>query len=818
MDIPKNLPSVTSNTINGKWALLITVLFFLVHLSGDHVFNKTNTLKMVLLLLVSAIFLVIKLRSKSFDQQPMLLLVLLSPLLATLPGLAISQGQYSYSFPYEFIGQLLCVIWCYLLATTPQALNTPKKMAYLFIPVIAFVSIIGIIERMGLNPLIRFGINPFESNWQHGPEVYMGPVSRIKSTFGNINYFASFLIQLIPLCIILCALKWRQVYTSTPAAYINRIAITAFILLVFSCIIFTGTRAAIMALITSFTAILILYLFTYKKPQRLYLLLGITAVVVSLFFLLSEYDQRFNHLLSIDAWHSRLMPWQTAINSINQAPLLGYGIGSSYELFFNFMDTDASIRIHNGSYNHVHAELLEVLQEGGLFGLIIYILFWGWVYLIATRFIVDNKKPTDLRLIIAAIICGLTAYHIHGVFSVAPRMVVARMTAYTLVALLVVLTQRSSVRSKMSNLNKWPLYFIAICLIISTLWLAPYAKSQYLYAKALASSTPNTQIIELAKSSTDVYTLHKAALSAAKLNDTDALKNITTNLKQLFPHYRKTDYLSAYGSALSNQTTKAKNEALQSQALNLYQRDTGVLLTSISITHLDEVGFRKQFSIALKSLACKANIINCELTKTKTLIGNMQLPIQFINKPGKVTTLIDGRFLPYLKNKANSLVLDNDAAINELTLEYAQFLSNSGMFSPKNLATAKLDYQDHQFIESHIKAQRFITKSNDIQIEAYQSRIQSHDSLFAQISKYFAVSKQFITRQKQARKVIKSTTRKLADKVDMQAFLNRRDLQLQLASWLAQSTHLAATLLDKQLPSRKIPTLIMSPKVPKGIL
>ncbi len=603
MDIPKNLTHDQSKALSGVWVLLIPMLFFLVHLSGDHVFNKTNTLKMVLLLIVSSILLVAKLKSKSFTQKPALLLLLLSPLLATFPGLAISQGQYSYSFPYEFIGQLLCVIWCYLLVTTPNAINTPKKIAGLFIPVVVFVCLIGVIEKMGLNPLIRFYINPFESNWQPGPEIYMRPVSRIKSTFGNINYFASFLIQLVPLCVTLFYIWWHQTNTSKSSTYINRIALTGLTVLIFSCLIFTGTRAAIMALILSSSAISMLYLFVYKRAISNYFLLISIGMAALLFFILSEYDQRFSELLDIDAWHSRIVPWQTAINAIKKAPFFGYGLGSSYELFFNFMDIDASIRISNGSYNHVHAEPLEILQEGGIFGLLIYMLFWGWIFLIGSRFIFKSENSSHLRLIVKAILCGLLAYHIHGLFSVAPRMIPARMTAYTLVALLLILTKQNRIQERSHDGSKWPMYLIGLCLIASLAWLAPYAKYQYLYSKALASNTPNIQMIELAKSSTDVYTLHKAALSAAELNDAEALNSVTSNLNQLFPHYRKADYLSAYGKVLSNDIDKAKQEGLQVQSVNQYQVDTGILLGAISIIQLDESEFKKQFSFALKSLA-----------------------------------------------------------------------------------------------------------------------------------------------------------------------------------------------------------------------
>ncbi len=212
------------------------------------------------------------------------------------------------------------------------------------------------------------------------------------------------------------------------------------------------------------------------------------------------------------------------------------------------------------------------------------------------------------------------------------------------------------------------------------------------------------------------------------------------------------------------------------------------------------------------------SVIDCEQTEIRTVIGNMHSPIQFMVKPEKITTFIDHAFLPYLNKKAGSSFINEDSAINTLTLEYAQLLGSSDFFKPDHLATSTITVQDHQSIESHIKASNVLKNSTAMQSKTYISQLRPDDSLMDQISKYFLIDEQFLTKRDQANHVIKESTLQLLDKLDMQAFLQRRILQLQLAFWLAQSTKLAASQLDKHLPSSKIPNAFKSTVPSQGNL
>ncbi|MEH6450925.1 MAG: hypothetical protein V7765_19830 [Oleispira sp.] len=66
-------------------------------------------------------------------------------------------------------------------------------------PTIIFVCMIALVEKLGFAPLLNLPLNPFEASSLAEPWVYTGLAGRVESTFGNVNYLANFLIQLLPI-------------------------------------------------------------------------------------------------------------------------------------------------------------------------------------------------------------------------------------------------------------------------------------------------------------------------------------------------------------------------------------------------------------------------------------------------------------------------------------------------------------------------------------------------------------------------------------------------------------------------------------------
>ena len=62
----------------------------------------------------------------------------------------------------------------------------------------------------------------------------------------------------------------------------------------------------------------------------------------------------------------RLFSWESAVNSIIDAPILGYGPGTSYQLYFDFRNPNFRLFTGESSFRHAHSEILELLQEDSM--------------------------------------------------------------------------------------------------------------------------------------------------------------------------------------------------------------------------------------------------------------------------------------------------------------------------------------------------------------------------------------------------------------------------------------------------------------------
>ncbi|MDH5258175.1 MAG: O-antigen ligase family protein, partial [Gammaproteobacteria bacterium] len=678
-----------------RWLLIISALFLIFHFTGDHVFNKTNTLKIALLAFSTTLLLSFqiiadwRLKSQSSTYNLKVLFLLSLPIIATFPGLVSSQGQYDYAMPYELTGQALCVIWAYLIYSRLSDITNFDRFIWYLTPTIAFVCVVALLEKFGYDPLIRFHINPFEAEWLNSPAIYSGTVERVKSTFGNINYFASFLIQLIPLIMYLLIITWQKNKLKNNFSSPKFLFLTVILFIMLLSLQYTGTRAAIAAFIVAIILFAIFYFFSIRRIPVGYLVLFLALAITISYFSDPKLGARFLHLFSYQAWQSRIIPWQAAWNSISEAPFLGYGIGSSYQLFFKFVNIDSRLWIGEHSYNHVHFELLEVMQEGGLLGLISYLAFWGCIFFFGWKLIRSKNLESNTRILALAIFCGLLAYHLHGLFSVAPRMLATRMVAYTLVVFLLILAKKHLtvpfVFSYQHTFKHGSNILLACSLCLIWIWLIPYAKDQYNYAEALASQDRDTRILKLADQSNNIYVLNEAAKISAELQNGLNLEKITNKFAAIFPGYRKTKYYEAYAQYLLGNFTTALEIGKQAQNHDLYLSDINVLLAKLSLEIDNEELFKEQLKIAIKALGCKTKLFECDAIQLNVLLGNMASPIQFILRNNKLNVFIDNAFFLKLKQDFHKAKHERNYVPQEQVVKFVNILGATQFFAPRSI-------------------------------------------------------------------------------------------------------------------------------------
>ena len=317
----------------------------------------------------------------------------------------------------------------------------------------------------------------------------------------------------------------KEFFQGSLSTHISR---TAFPLGVAS-LFFTQTRAAWGAFVIATSTGLLFYalLFTKLKTRRIIIGLLVSALIVGiglsvfLFSLPYEYKvgtdalSRVLRIFSIEAWLSRFAGWLPAIDSIIKSPWIGYGLGSSYNLYFLFSHPDVRLMSREHSYNHVHNELIEFTQEAGLIGLVIYLITWVILFYFLLKLILNSEKEIKYRVFAIALFSAMIGFLFHGFFSVAPRMIVTRLPAYTLIGLITTITVLSKTDEKSTRLLKTPKAAIitAIALasiLISWLFYTNWALKQAKFVK-LINAPYNIHLTEkleeYSKNYTDVYAL-----------------------------------------------------------------------------------------------------------------------------------------------------------------------------------------------------------------------------------------------------------------------------------------------------------------------
>ncbi|MFT4763410.1 MAG: O-antigen ligase [Oleispira sp.] len=703
--------------------VLISVLLLVINLTGDHVFNKVNNLKVLLVALCAiplSLYTIIVIKAFNFRVLTLLLL----PILALLPGAVLSDFQFSYGLIFELTSQVLCVIWAFLLFSIIQIQKRADRWRVLWvvIPTIYFVCLVAFLEKLGWSPLINIPLNPFEASTLVAPWQYQGIAGRVESTFGNINYFASFLIQLLPLAIALFLItRIRSKAGDSYDRFLGLVALLAGVFILLS-LVFTETRSAIFGSMVSLALFVVLLTRIGVLPKVLVLKFGLLAVISFVIVVLIKLDldsDRFLLLLNKEAWWSRVVAWQAAWNSFKSAPFFGHGLGASYQLFFDYISPDSRLFSDSRSYNHVHNEILQVLQEGGVFGLAVYLCFWGIPLYLGVKFVLSAEAPIELRIMISAIISGLLAYHIHGLFSVAPRMISSRLIAYSLWAILLAVVYKPTLHGALSKWGKYHRAVLAIILLSSVLsiltYLVSFLQGQYHYAKVITQIDRKAQLMSLANNYNDIYILEAAAKEVFEAKETEPLLAITRKAAVVFPHYREMDVYQAYAHYWQGDVEAAYLIAADYQIRDRYNTLVNTLLLAIAIERSSESDFVAQLSNTIHYQACHNHLMACDVLDINIVSGSFALPFQIVDKGDKWNVLLEKSFSRALKELKADTSGDRDRQ-PEVRALVLKLLSRGNFFKPEGKISQPLTELDYSRLTLYLEYRNQNIKPDDQQL------------------------------------------------------------------------------------------------------
>ena len=129
----------------------------------------------------------------------------------------------------------------------------------------------------------------------------------------------------------------------------------------------------------------------------------------------SKHIKSISNITSDASNLERINRWNCAVRMFKEKPIFGWGPGTYQFNYAPFQHSDEKtiISTNAGDGGNAHSEYLGSLSESGLLGLINYVLICIIIYITGTR-TYHKLKDKKLKMVVAAALCGLVTYFIHG--------------------------------------------------------------------------------------------------------------------------------------------------------------------------------------------------------------------------------------------------------------------------------------------------------------------------------------------------------------------------------------------------------------------
>ncbi len=211
---------------------------------------------------------------------------------------------------------------------------------------------------------------------------------KVSGLFGNVNFFAEYLIILLPVAITFFLSSSKKIFN---------IFLLLIIFTMGESLIFTFTRGSYLGLAVSLIFMFLLFLkiqgkkFVYKNNKIIILIIeAIVIIVVALFIManpisesqvnLSEFEERISipKVSESSSFGRRIAIWKFTESMIKDQPLLGSGLGTfkynTLKYQAKFFDQGQNRTIYPyGFAQKAHNEYLQLWAELGIIGLSIFI-------------------------------------------------------------------------------------------------------------------------------------------------------------------------------------------------------------------------------------------------------------------------------------------------------------------------------------------------------------------------------------------------------------------------------------------------------------
>jgi tetratricopeptide (TPR) repeat protein len=386
------------------------------------VFLPAKELVFKLLVVIALMFWGLRITSEeklSFNHSPLNL-----PILSFI-SLSLLSLFWSNSFLLSITELPLFLAGPFLYFITINNINNEKQINTILNTVIILGSlfgIYGILQYLGID----------FSFWGHnvGRQVVAG-------LFGNVNYFAEYLIAILPLAVSLFFI------TSIKSNRSKKILLLIGILAMGGSLLLTFTRGSYLAFGVSLIFMLLLFVIcrgkVFIRENRKIFILILAAIILAAFLFAipnplnkpGTYISKIKARTSITALKEgysskrRMATWKFTWMMITDRPILGSGVGTfkyntlSYQAKFFSQGNNRSLYPYGIAFN-AHNEYLEVWAELGIIGLGIFLwmvigyFYYGLKFLKKTKN--NYKQGTVIGLmgaVVAILIDGIFGFPLH---------------------------------------------------------------------------------------------------------------------------------------------------------------------------------------------------------------------------------------------------------------------------------------------------------------------------------------------------------------------------------------------------------------------
>lgn len=443
----------------------------------------------------------------------------MSILLAVTPFVVSSSLLFPFitgkNFLFRIIIEICLGLWVFDCLKNKE--SRPKRSMVAF-SIIAFVSVLGLADLLGVDPYRSFWSNYermegwitllhllaffyivasslTEKLWYRLIQISLATsfivgvqalfelknIDRVDGSFGNSTYLGAYAMFHVFFSLMFILRHFYEQKRND--VFMLNISIYSFLALFNSVILyFTGTRSALLGLVGGLSVVACIYIFTEREHKGLRnISIGIVGLIIVTVGVLASIRgtdfakrnpliDRFSSLATLDiknyaenAGNARFMVWSIALEGVKERPVLGWGQDNFPKVFSKYYVP--GMFEQEQWFDRCHNVFFDWLIAGGVLGLLAYLSMF-----VSVLSMVWSKK-SSVSSVEKGIITGIiVAYFIHNIF------VFDNITSYILIFLLLAfvhLKDAKEVRFLSGKVSDNSQYMIA-SLIILVLGYAMY--------------------------------------------------------------------------------------------------------------------------------------------------------------------------------------------------------------------------------------------------------------------------------------------------------------------------------------------------------